>query len=57
MPIFIRYLLQEEEIIRLRDGLKKKWEFVNKEYQTITHINKIDTTGLKRKFLNTILFF
>jgi len=33
----------------LRDGLKAKWETVNKEYQTITHLRKIDTVGLKRK--------
>jgi len=33
----------------LRDGLRKKWEAVNREYQTITHIRRIDSTGLKRK--------
>lgn len=38
-----------EEVEQLRQGLKKKWEAVNKEYQSITHVNKIDTVGLKRK--------
>jgi predicted GTPase len=31
------------------NGLKAKWEAVNKEYQNITHIRMIDTVGLKRK--------
>ncbi|KAL4508355.1 hypothetical protein ABPG72_003659 [Tetrahymena utriculariae] len=44
-----RFLMSQEEVRQLRDGLKAKWEAVNKEYQTITHINKIDTVGLKRK--------
>lgn len=38
-----------EEIKKLRDGLKAKWDAVNKEYQNITHIKQIDTVGLKRK--------
>ena len=38
-----------EEVVKLREGLKKKWAAVNKEYQTITHIKQIDTIGLKRK--------
>jgi len=41
--------MSEEEIIQLREGLKRKWEQVNHEYQSITHISKIDTIGLKRK--------
>ncbi len=41
--------MSREEIDQLRQGLKKKWEAVNKEYQSITHINRIDTVGLKRK--------
>lgn len=44
-----RHLLAPEEIQKLRDGLKRKWEAVNKEYQSITHISKMDTVGLKRK--------
>lgn len=39
-----------EEIEQLRMGLKKKWEAVSKEYQSITHIKMIDTVGLKRKY-------
>eukprot|EP00828_Plagiopyla_frontata_P043008 TRINITY_DN6595_c0_g1_i2.p1 TRINITY_DN6595_c0_g1~~TRINITY_DN6595_c0_g1_i2.p1 ORF type:complete len:263 (+),score=36.99 TRINITY_DN6595_c0_g1_i2:101-790(+) len=44
-----RYSLPPEEIQALRDGLKKKWEVVNKVYQEITHKKKVDTIGLKRK--------
>ena len=50
MFFFIRYLLSNGEVSNLREGLKKKWEAVNKEYQSITHIFKIDTIGLKRKY-------
>ena len=44
-----RYLLSPEEVQELKEGLKKKWEAVNKDYQSITHIGKPDTQGLKRK--------
>jgi hypothetical protein len=44
-----KYLMNAEEIAMLKEGLKKKWDAVNKEYQTITHIRKPDTQGLKRK--------
>lgn len=44
-----RYLMSAEEVEQLRQGLKKKWEAVNKEYQSITHVKQIDTVGLKRK--------
>ena len=44
-----KFLMVPEEIAALKEGLKKKWEAVNKEYQTITHIRKPDTQGLKRK--------
>jgi Calmodulin-binding len=44
-----KYLMTPEEISELKEGLKKKWETVNKEYQMITHIRKPDTQGLKRK--------
>lgn len=30
-------------------ALKKKWEVVHQKYQEITHIQKIDTIGLKSK--------
>jgi predicted GTPase len=33
----------------IREGLKRKWDEVNKKYQEITHIRLIDTTGLKRR--------
>ena len=44
-----KYLMSPEEIADLKEGLKKKWDTVNKEYQMITHIRKPDTQGLKRK--------
>ena len=44
-----RYLLPPEEQKELIDGLKKKWEAVNREYQTTTHVVKVDTQGLKRR--------
>ena len=44
-----RFLLPEEERKELIEGLKKKWEIVHKEYQSITHVEKIDTIGLKRR--------
>mmetsp|Transcript_1099 Transcript_1099/g.984 ORF Transcript_1099/g.984 Transcript_1099/m.984 type:complete len:270 (-) Transcript_1099:327-1136(-) len=44
-----KFLMSEEEVKILRAGLKKKWEEVNKEYQTITHISKMDSVGLRRK--------
>ena len=31
-------------------ALKKKWEVVHKEYQTLTHKNKLDTIGLLAKY-------
>jgi hypothetical protein len=33
----------------LISALKKKWEVVHKEYQTLTHKGKLDTLGLKTK--------
>ena len=45
----MKYLLPSLEVNTLREGLKKKWDAVNKEYQMITHIGKPDTQGLKRK--------
>lgn len=44
-----KVVLSQEELKSLREGLQRKWDNVNKEYQQITHISKIDTVGLKRK--------
>jgi hypothetical protein len=41
--------MSEEERNELIAALKKKWEIVHKEYQEITHIQKIDTIGKKNK--------
>ena len=43
-----RYIMSPEEVQQLKEGLRRKWEAVNKEYQSITH-SKPDTQGLKRK--------
>ncbi|EFX61257.1 hypothetical protein DAPPUDRAFT_70049, partial [Daphnia pulex] len=44
-----KHCLQEEEIREIRDGLKRKWDEINRDYQKITHIRLVDTTGLKRR--------
>lgn len=44
-----KFLLEEAEKEELIAALKKKWEVVHKTYQEITHIQKIDTVGLRRK--------
>jgi hypothetical protein len=44
-----KFLMNEEEKHELIAALKKKWEVVHKEYQTLTHKEK-DTLRLKEKF-------
>ena len=44
-----KFLLPEDEREELIGALKKKWEVVHKQYQEITHVQKIDTVGLRRK--------
>ena len=44
-----KFLLTDDERQELIAALKKKWEVVHKEYQEITHIQKIDTIGKKKK--------
>lgn len=44
-----KFLMDEKEKGELIAALKKKWEVVHKEYQEITHIQKIDTIGKKKK--------
>lgn len=29
--------------------MKRKWDEINRDYQKITHIRLVDTTGLKRR--------
>ena len=41
--------LKGEQLEEVRKELVRKYEEVNREYQTITHITKIDSLGLKRK--------
>lgn len=42
-------VMPENERQDLISALKKKWELVHKEYQTLTHKVKFDTIGLKNK--------
>ena len=44
-----KFLMNEEERRELIAALKKKWEVVHKEYQTLTHKGKLDTLGIKNK--------
>jgi hypothetical protein len=44
-----KFLMTDDERKELIAALKKKWEVVHKEYQEITHIQKIDTIGKKKK--------
>ena len=44
-----RYLMSPEEVNELREGLRKKWEAVNAQYQSLTHVSKVDTQGLLRR--------
>lgn len=47
-----KFLMDEDEKQELIAALKKKWEVVHKEYQTLTHKQKLDTVGLKDRFEN-----
>ena len=47
--IYFREPLTESEVREIRDGLKRKWDEINKEYQKITHVRIVDTLGLKTK--------
>ncbi len=45
-----KFLMDESEKQELISALKKKWEVVHKEYQTLTHKKALDTIGLKEKY-------
>ena len=45
-------MLSEQEIDEIREGLKRKWNEVNHEYQKITHVRIVDTLGLRTKKLH-----
>ena len=34
---------------QLREGLKNKWNDINREYQKLTYIKVVDTLGLKNR--------
>ena len=44
-----RFVLSEEEIRELREGLKAKWIEVNKKYQLLTHKSVLDTIGQRKR--------
>lgn len=44
-----KFMLLDNEREELIAALKKKWEVTHKTYQEITHVQKIDTVGLRRK--------
>ena len=44
-----RQVLSEDEVRELREGLKRKWDEINQEYQKATHVRLVDKTGLKRR--------
>ena len=33
----------------IREGLKQKWDEINREYQKKTYVKLVDTTGSKRR--------
>lgn len=45
-----KFLMDDNEKQELISALKKKWEVVHKEYQTLTHKKALDTIGLKEKY-------
>ena len=44
-----KFLMNDDERKELINALKKKWEVVHHEYQTLTHKSKFDTLGIKNK--------
>lgn len=44
-----KFLMDDAERNELISALKKKWEVVHREYQTLTHKGKLDTLGVKNK--------
>lgn len=41
--------LSADEIAQLREGLRRRHEEVNRDYQSITHVSKVYSEGVKRK--------
>ncbi len=44
-----KFLIDDSEKQELIANLKKKWEIIHKEYQTLTHKGKLDTLGIVNK--------
>lgn len=44
-----KFLMDDREKQELIAALKKKWEVLHKEYQTLTHKKNLDTMTLKEK--------
>ena len=47
--IFFRYSLKNEEVAKIKVGLKQRWELLNVEYLKIAHIKKPDTQFMMNK--------
>ena len=41
--------MSKEEVEEIKNALRQKWEYVNKEYQSITHLGSTTGLGMKRK--------
>lgn len=41
--------MSKDEVEQLKSALRKKWEHVNKDYQTVTHIGEKTGLGQKRR--------
>jgi len=41
--------MEEDERVKLIEGLKSRWEQVNNEYQGMTHLTSLDTVGKMKK--------
>ena len=44
-----RYSLKNEEVAKIKAGLKQRWELLNIEYLKIAHIKKPDTQVMMKK--------
>jgi len=47
-----KFLMDDKEKEELIAALKKKWEVVHREYQTMTHKKNLDTLGAKHRYEN-----
>jgi Calmodulin-binding len=41
--------MSKDEVEELKNALRSKWEHVNKEYQSLTHLGAKTGLGMKKK--------